>query len=275
MVGQPNFNSIFGGRATSSGTEWLFPFNDLASPVRVLTPKVRLFNQFMRRRTGLYEDMRMWHYKAGERSTNYTPAPIPDHLVTEGAFVFLGKRQRSDRIDYEVILNDFDRLLELYKYTEGGRESQTASVQVQFEFRQGFKSKALSAIATQLRKRWRVILRHNKLQEALWRQLQSQFGAENVIPEFSNLGSTRADIVVLRSKGDWFYEIKTGDPARKCLREALGQVLEYAFWPPGARMVSRLIVVGEAAMDKDCEKYLQLLKKRFLLPIEYQQIIVE
>jgi hypothetical protein len=55
----------------------------------------------------------------------------------------------------------------------------------------------------------------------------------------------------------------------------LGQLLEYAFWPPGARVVSRLIVVGEPVMDNDSEKYLQLLKKRFSLPIEYQRIIVK
>jgi hypothetical protein len=44
-------------------------------------------------------------------------------LVTPSSFVFLGKRQASDSIDYETILNDFDRLLPLFRYVEsGGRE---------------------------------------------------------------------------------------------------------------------------------------------------------
>jgi len=126
-----------------------------------------------------------------------------------------------------------------------------------------------------LRKQWHIILRHNKLQEALWRQLKSQFGVKNVIAEFSNVGRTRADIVVLRKNGDWFYEIKTADSARECVREALGQILEYAFWPPAARAVNRLIIVGEAAMDEECQKYLQVLKKHFRLPVEYQRIRVK
>ena len=52
-------------------------------------------------------------------------------------------------------------------------------------------------------------------------------------------------------------------------------ILEYAFWPPAARGVSRLIIVGEAAMDEECKKYLQVLKKHFSLPIEYLRLKVE
>jgi len=245
------------------------------SPVEVLKPNVEPFNKFMRLHADLYGDMRMWHCKNGKQSPRYIPAPILDELVTEGVFVFLGKLQPRDRIDHEVILNDFDRLLELYKFTESGGKSQVTSLPVHNEFRPGFKPKASSAIATQVRKQWQVILRHNELQKELHRQLVSQFGNADVTAEFSNVGRTSVDVVVRQGNEYWFYEIKTADSARECLREALGQVLEYAFWPPGSRVVSRLIVVGEAAMDEDCEKYLQLLKKRFSLPVEYQRIIVE
>jgi hypothetical protein len=50
--------------------------------------------------------------------------------------------------------------------------------------------------------------------------------------------------------------------------------MEYAFWPDATREVSRLIVVGEAELDWECDKYLRLLKERFSLPVEYQQITV-
>lgn len=203
------------------------------------------------------------------------PKPIPNYLIAKDVFVFLGKSQRSDDIDYDVILNDFDRLLDLYKFTEGYSESHTVSAPVQVEFRPGFKHKASSAIVTQVRKQWLVMLRHNKLQDVLCRQLVSQFGAKNVRAEFSNVGRTSVDVAVRRGEAYWFYEIKTADSARECLREALGQILEYAFWPPGARMVSRLIVVGETVLDKECKRYLQLLRKRFALPVEYQRIIVK
>lgn len=272
------WDDVDGEEQLRHGVAFSFKRNqNLQKPVEVLRRKVERFNKFLRLRPDIFGDMRMWHYdpKEEKQIDPYEPRPIPKELLTEGVFVFLGKLQSSHRIDHELILNDFDRLLELYKFTEGGHESQIVSVPVQVEIRPGFKPKASSAIATQLRKQWQVILRHNKLQEALWRQLKTRFGVINVIAEFSNVGGMRADIVVLRKNGDWFYEIKTADSARECIREALGQVLEYAFWPPGARVVSRLIIVGEAAMDKECERYLQLLKKRFLLPVEYQHIVVK
>jgi len=69
----------------------------------------------------------------------------------------------------------------------------------------------------------------------------------------------------------WFYEIKTEDSPRACIRQALGQLLEYAFWP-GAHVAARLIVVGEKALDEEGKQYLHTLQERFSLPIEYEQI---
>jgi len=246
----------------------------LQKPIAVLSPKVRLFNNFMRLYPEIYGDMRMWHYSKGESpSSDYMPKPIPHKLVTKGVFLFLGKRQRIDRIDYEVILNDFDRLLPLYKFTEGRSEWQTVSVPIESGFRSGFLPNALSAIKMQSRKQLEVILRHNKLQKALYRRLISQYGAKNVTPEYPTIIGTSVDVAVHRGKAYWFYEIKTADSPRACLREALGQLLEYAFWP-GSLMVTRLIVVGESTMDKKCEAYLQRLRDRFSLPVEYQQIVL-
>ena len=37
--------------------------------------------------------MRMWHYRGGERSSDYPPAAIMSELVVPGPFVFMGKRQ--------------------------------------------------------------------------------------------------------------------------------------------------------------------------------------
>jgi hypothetical protein len=270
------WDDVNGDEQLRHGVAFSFePNRNLSNPVEVLSPKVRLFNEFMRLHSDLYGDMRMWHYKNGKPSHLSMPASILDECVTEGVFVFLGKLQPCDSIDYEVILNDFDRLLELYKFTEDGGKSRTVSLPVQVEFRPGFKPRASSAIATQVQKQWQVILRHNKLQMILYRQLVSQFGAENVRAEFSNVGRTSVDVVVRQKEDYWFYEIKTADSARACLREALGQILEYAFWPPAARAVSHLIIVGEAVMDEECEKYLQVLKRRFSLPVEYQRLRVK
>ena len=261
-------------RQLRHGVAFSFETSHSLQSIDVLIPKVRLFNEFMRLQGEIFEDLRMWHYK-GTRSADYMPGPIPHELVTQGVFVFLGKRQPIDRIDYEVVLGDFDRLLPLYKYVESGGESQPISMpsDTQFEFRSGCSVKASSAMVTQAQKQLDVTLRHNELQEVLHRRLVSQYGAENVGTELPSGIGTSVDLVVRRKDEYWFYEIKTALLPRACLREAVGQLLEYAFWP-GAQEATRLIVVGETAIDNDSVEYLRRLKERFSLPIEYERIAV-
>ena len=81
------------------------------------------------------------------------------------------------------------------------------------------------------------------------------------------------DVAVQTDEGIWIYEIKTGTSARGCIREAIGQLLEYALWP-GAPKAAKLIVVGEGPFDDAAKAYLQRLNNRFPLPISYQQIAV-
>ena len=89
----------------------------------------------------------------------------------------------------------------------------------------------------------------------------------------SGLG-TLIDVALRMANGQyWYYEIKTASSPRGCLREALGQILEYSFWP-GAQEASRLIVCGESALDGNGEAYLRVLQTRFRLPIAYEQITV-
>lgn len=242
--------------------------------IDVLIPKVKLFNEFMQLYSEKYADMRMWHYR-GERSSDYMPSLIPPELVTEGVFIFLGKRQPLDQPDYEVLLNDLDRLLPLYKYVESGGDLEPLSTPTvaRFEFRPGCIAKLPSAVATQAQKQLDINLRHNELQEALYRRLAAQYGADNVGAEVPSGVGTSVDLAVRRKDGFWFYEIKTMHSPRACLREAVGQLLEYAFWP-GAQEATRLIVVGETAMDRDGTEYLRRLRERFSLPLEYEQIVV-
>lgn len=265
---------ISGTAELRHGVAFSFETSRTLPSIDVLVPKVRLFNELMRLYSELYEDMRMWHYQEA-RSSDYMPGPIPSELVTESVFVFLGRRLPFDRIDYELILDDFDRLLPLYKYVESGGESQPISMPsaARFSFRPGCSIKASSAKATQVQRQLDVSLRHNELQVALYRRLVSLYGAEHVGTELPSGVGTSVDVVVRRAEGYWFYEIKTGHSPRACLREAVGQLLEYAFWP-GTQEATRLIVVGETAIDKDAEECLRRLKERFALPIEYEQTVV-
>jgi len=127
-----------GGDELRYGVAFSLETSQTLPKIDVLIPKVRLFNDFMQLYPEQYADMRMWHYY-GQRSTDYMPASIPPELVTQGAFIFLGKRQPLERLDYEALLDCFDRLLPLYKYVESGGtlEPIPAVTVVPFEFRPG------------------------------------------------------------------------------------------------------------------------------------------
>jgi hypothetical protein len=197
-------------------------------------------------------------------------------LVRPRVFVFLGNRQPVGNIDYEAVLNNFDRLLPLYEYVESGGNEQAGESTPSdgFHFRAGFTDRSPATVATVAERELNINLKHNVLQAALCRELISQFGIENVANEHpSNLG-TKIDVVLRRADDEfWYFEIKTAASPRACLREALGQLLEYAYWP-GAHEPNRLIICGESALDDDGQIYLRQLHQRFQLPIDYRQIIL-
>jgi hypothetical protein len=241
--------------------------------IDVLVPKVKLFNDFIQLYLDKYADMRMWWYYKGKRSSDYMPTSIPPELITEGVFVFLGKRQPVEQLDYEILLDDLDRLLPLYEYIEGSGTSQpiSAARAAPFAFRPGCRVKRSATVASQAQRELDISLRHNDLQEALHRRLADEYGVENVGTELPSGVGTSVDVVVRREDGFWFYEIKTSHSPRACIRQALGQLLEYAFWP-GSQEATRLVVVGETVLDEEGAEYLRALRKRFYLPLEYEQI---
>jgi hypothetical protein len=242
--------------------------------IDVLIPKVRLFNDFIQLYPEQFAGMRMRHYQE-QRSAKYMPTSIPPELVTEGVFIFVGEWQSLKQIDYETLLNCFDKLLPVYQYVESGGSLQPISTitATPFDFQPGLSLRAPSTTASLAARELDINLRHNILQEALYHKLADRYGADNVGVELPSGAGTSVDVVV-RDKGQfYFYEIKTAQSPRACLRQALGQILEYSFWP-GSQEAIRLVVVGESSLDEEGAEYLRILKKRFSLPVEYEQIVV-
>jgi hypothetical protein len=246
---------------------------------------VKRFNKFLSANAEAFSDLKMWEWikEDGERkrSKNNAPSPIKwnrQAVLRQSPFIFLGRLRLDNEIDYELILSDFDRLLPLYEFVESDwdlvRDNRILEDVAGFEFEPREVNKATHAAAIITGKRLQVELRENKLQAALRYHLTSIYGAENVSPE-QRLSTMRGylyrtDITVRRGKDYWFYEAKIGPTVRQCIRKALGQLLEYSFWP-GHPEASKLIVIGEPPLSAEARHYLTRLKRKFSLPIEYQQ----
>ena len=113
-------------------------------------------------------------------------------------------------------------------------------------------------------------LLHNQIQNSVYLQLDKHFGSGNVGTEQITSNGTKVDVVVKGKASDFtFYEIKTSPSLLGCIREALPQLLEYAYFP-SKNDASKLIIVSPNKINSEVSEYLCSLRSRFGLPIYYQ-----
>lgn len=226
----------------------------VTASIDVLIPKVALFNEYLAEYGEQFTDLRMWHYQDG-RSNDYMPSSIPQELVREGVFIFLGGKQNKDCVNYPLVLETLDRLLPLYLFTEQAGNQVYATTQGNgFQFKAGCSIKASSTSGSIAEKNLNILLRHNDLQYRLYKELSEIYGKKNVGTEV-NVNGLSIDLVVKREDEYWFYEIKTASTVKACIRQALGQIMEYSYWP-GHQKATKLVIAGEPVATEDESKYL-------------------
>lgn len=241
--------------------------------IDILIPKIKLFNEYVQRNSESLSGFEMWHFINGQRSYDQPLSQISADLIKPGVFIFLGSLQPIKRVDYDQILSDLDTLLPLYKFVESnGTVSPYKDSPKAFNFRAGHYTKKSATMATRTESELSVALRHNELQDTLYKQLCREYGKSNVGTEEDNGSGGRIDAVVKTQTGFIFFEIKVGKSLQACLREAIGQLIEYSYWP-GSKTAISLVVVGEPPLDKECSAYLKRLKQELLIPISYRQIV--
>ncbi|GAB5451625.1 MAG: hypothetical protein Hals2KO_19530 [Halioglobus sp.] len=239
-----------------------------------LLPKIEKFNEYLRYNPGAFSDFGMYYgeRRSEFRSDIYTPTIITPEKVHEGVFIFMGTFAPLDQIDIDWILDDFDRLMPLYEYVEGTEKfPRTARREKSgFSFTPGNAARKTQSSYQRKAASVDKELRHTLIQNALFKYLESLHGEDNTSGEQNTGNGTLIDVAVRTKHGHEYYEIKTALSAQGCIREALGQLMEYAFWP-GAQEAQKLIVVGEPPCDKEAETYLRAIRSRFGLPLHYRQ----
>ena len=163
-----------------------------------------------------------------------------------------------------------DRLLPLYLHIEIASNNDSPSTP-SFVFKPGCRAK-LSFTKASYKKDQQIDVRllHNDLQQALYDELVQVYGRDNVGTE-NIIGCGRVDLTLQLGDKYRLYEIKTAFSAKSCIRQAIGQLLEYAYFYK-AGFVEKLIVAGPVKCTSVEHSYLNELQNKFNLPIEYYQI---
>lgn len=236
-----------------------------------LKPKIQKLNEYLESHRTEFEDMRFWYWdRKNEKGIRPMKVkPIPEDLIRPDMFLFWGKLAPRKTVQAQDVLSLFNRLLPVYEYVEGGATQTKRTKGLQFK--PGFNIGPEHAVARSKRETREINLRHNKLGETLYSILETKYGKENIGSNIDTGRGTCIDIVVRVKKGLLYYEIKTGGDIKTCIRDAVGQLLEYSYWPGGTEAKS-LIIVTENQMTPDAYQYLETLRERFSLPILHQRL---
>lgn len=268
-----------GSPALRAGVGFSFKASRSFPDIDVLLPKVTRFNAWMHEHADEMADLKMWSWEGTARGGNGPPAPITEAMFREGNFVFLGEAWPLAKFNALAALKLFDRLLPLYQAVEliGSTQTSTRVLGEQqddtLQIDKGREATGGRWINASIKERsLNIFLRHAEIQRRLKEALLNE-GYKKVLCEVP-IGSRLVDLIAWRGDAMWMFEIKTGVTVRSCLREALGQLLEYALWP-GATKPEKIVVVGTPAIDEKAQHYITELNRSFPVPVSYRQIVLD
>ena len=111
---------------------------------------------------------------------------------------------------------------------------------------------------------------HDEIKEKLYLQLSKEYGSENVGTEIS-IGKKKIDLVVKNSDSYNIYEIKTDPDVRICIREAIGQIIDYAYFECNDN-INKMTIVGPTKINQEAYEYLENIRIKHNLPIYYESV---
>ena len=109
---------------------------------------------------------------------------------------------------------------------------------------------------------------HLKIQRALMNEVKRRYPGCDAVFEKDHV-----DLVVRTDDELLLFEVKSDLNPLSVIRQALGQIIEYALHPRRSHNLPvRLVIVGRRPLNVDDQAYLAALQKRFLMPLEYWPI---
>jgi hypothetical protein len=143
-----------------------------------------------------------------------------------------------------------------------------------FEFKPGHVERDVDPVTRSASAKSTVNRLHNDIQNRLYAHLKKRLGSKSVGTELDTGSGTAVDVVTRHRGKTIFYEIKTAPSVRACIRQALPQLLEYAFWPADQR-ADELVIVSHLPPTAAAKRYVEHLRRKFNLPLSYKQFDVD
>jgi hypothetical protein len=241
--------------------------------VSILYPQILRYNDLYNSNPELFVGYRIWYYNENGRSQTEKIHEIGSELLNPHAFIFFGKLIDAMNIDYDEILKTFDKMLPIYRYITNEKSyinHKLKNKHYKFKFVKTNVSLPEEREYTIREKSVDINVRHTIIQKKLVKQLIEKYGNEHVSLEVPIFGN-KIDVVAHDNGRNYFYEIKSALTARDCIRQAIGQILDYAYWP-GQKNADRIFIAGEGLLESDTEAYLAYLNNNFNICIEYIKI---
>jgi len=143
----------------------------------------------------------------------------------------------------------------------------------EFKFTAGKADKSLrDRISTRQKREVQSEPLHDKIQEVLYEILVEIYGEENVGMETDTGLSTRIDVSVNSVEGIILYEVKSYPSVMNSIRAALGQLIEYAYFPYPISNLKEIIIVSHIPINPECREYLELIRNTSSLEVYYQSV---
>ncbi len=105
-------------------------------------------------------------------------------------------------------------------------------------------------------------------QKELMKTLRDDLPAGVLAKREAQVGRYRVDVRLRAPDRTVFIELKPRGTARSVIREALAQLLDYAYWPTASRC-DTLLIVGPTPPGQEDQEYLATLRSRFGMPVHY------
>ena len=252
----------------------LEPSQFVRDVVSQLAPKVERFNELVIAEPELFFGWRMWVWNKGRRITPDTAIRrIAPEEVLQDHFIFFGRSVPVSQIDIDVVLRTFDQLLPVYRFIEGHPQTlqrlfggiSTLAFVERFELPEDDMRKRSAQDGTN------VDLKSKPLTRALRTLLEAEDKTILFGTEISSGSGGKIDLVVKTTQGLFdLYEVKPALLARHAIRQALPQLLEYAYRSDNENIRS-LHVASQAELDDCSEQFLQKLRGKGI-PIWYRQV---